>query len=337
MEHLGIKNRDALDTSGQPVVNRTSAASLQGFSVSFTDLLNRAGSRLEAGVNAISDRAGISSLTQRDDGPRDDLSADRNDDVDRAQPTERRDDHRDTDDFADARPDHRETGSRDPQNDHQNDRADASNADAAPRDNGHDTSDRGHRDDANTSNNDTSRADNSEASDADSGKGETQSQTADGQTDTSGEQTVSAGTDGSVNQAGSVEQAAQALLAHAVANPVSGQGQAKAQNANTVAGPSAIDADGKAAHTLELLRRDAAELAKALQDAGLQTDSGDLSFNLRGENAQADADGAGNGGTNGADAEDIQNADADEAPLPPDAVQPHRVGVRGLAGIDLTA
>ncbi|HEX6979957.1 MAG TPA: flagellar hook-length control protein FliK [Alphaproteobacteria bacterium] len=34
-------------------------------------------------------------------------------------------------------------------------------------------------------------------------------------------------------------------------------------------------------HTVELLQRDARDLARALQDAGLQTDSGSLSFNLR--------------------------------------------------------
>ncbi len=38
--------------------------------------------------------------------------------------------------------------------------------------------------------------------------------------------------------------------------------------------------------TLELLQRDSRSLEKALQDAGLQTDSGSLSFNLRGESGQ---------------------------------------------------
>ena len=35
--------------------------------------------------------------------------------------------------------------------------------------------------------------------------------------------------------------------------------------------------------TLELMQRDARGLERALQDAGLKTDSGSLSFNLRGE------------------------------------------------------
>lgn len=43
------------------------------------------------------------------------------------------------------------------------------------------------------------------------------------------------------------------------------------------------------ADTLELLQRDARELERALQDAGLSTDSGSLSFNLRGEGSYADA------------------------------------------------
>jgi flagellar hook-length control protein FliK len=47
--------------------------------------------------------------------------------------------------------------------------------------------------------------------------------------------------------------------------------------------------------TFELLQRDARGLEKALQDAGLKTDSGSLSFNLKGEsehNAAARREGA---------------------------------------------
>ena len=40
--------------------------------------------------------------------------------------------------------------------------------------------------------------------------------------------------------------------------------------------------------TLELLQRDARGLERALQDAGLRTDSGSLSFGLRGENRNPD-------------------------------------------------
>ncbi|MHA1152074.1 MAG: flagellar hook-length control protein FliK [Alphaproteobacteria bacterium] len=47
--------------------------------------------------------------------------------------------------------------------------------------------------------------------------------------------------------------------------------------------------------TFELLQRDARGLEKALQDAGLKTDSGSLSFNLRGESEQDATAGAGTG------------------------------------------
>ncbi len=43
--------------------------------------------------------------------------------------------------------------------------------------------------------------------------------------------------------------------------------------------------------TFELLQRDARGLEKALQDAGLKTDSGSLSFNLKGEDEQDTASG----------------------------------------------
>ena len=51
-----------------------------------------------------------------------------------------------------------------------------------------------------------------------------------------------------------------------------------------------VTADTK--DTLEALQRDAKGLEKALLDAGLNTESGDLSFNLRGENAHAEDDGS---------------------------------------------
>lgn len=51
-----------------------------------------------------------------------------------------------------------------------------------------------------------------------------------------------------------------------------------------------VTADNK--DTLDLLQRDARELERALQDAGLQTDSGSLSFNLRGQGDQAPEDGS---------------------------------------------
>jgi hypothetical protein len=54
--------------------------------------------------------------------------------------------------------------------------------------------------------------------------------------------------------------------------------------------------------TLDLLQRDAKALERALQDAGLQTGSGSLSFNLRdssGQNGGAAQNGTGTGGSGG--------------------------------------
>ncbi|WP_298364693.1 flagellar hook-length control protein FliK [Azospirillum sp.] len=64
-----------------------------------------------------------------------------------------------------------------------------------------------------------------------------------------------------------------------------------------------IGADGRVsamvavekAQTLELLQRDSRGLERALQDAGLQTDSNSLSFSLRGDGNQSQGDGNGNG------------------------------------------
>ncbi|MFQ5765087.1 MAG: flagellar hook-length control protein FliK [Rhodospirillales bacterium] len=52
-----------------------------------------------------------------------------------------------------------------------------------------------------------------------------------------------------------------------------------------------VTADSR--ETLELLQKDSRELQRALQEAGLRTDAGDLNFNLRGQDGQ-DADGGGN-------------------------------------------
>lgn len=64
-----------------------------------------------------------------------------------------------------------------------------------------------------------------------------------------------------------------------------------------------IGADGRVsamvavekAQTLELLQRDSRGLERALQDAGLQTDSNSLNFSLRGDGNQSQGDGNGNG------------------------------------------
>jgi flagellar hook-length control protein FliK len=56
--------------------------------------------------------------------------------------------------------------------------------------------------------------------------------------------------------------------------------------------------------TLNLLQRNSGELQQALRDAGLQTDTGSLSFNLRGEQQQPGSQGQQSGSLAGATPED---------------------------------
>jgi flagellar hook-length control protein FliK len=68
--------------------------------------------------------------------------------------------------------------------------------------------------------------------------------------------------------------------------------------------------------TLELLQRDARELARSLQDAGLRADTGSLSFNLRGQNQNhAQLDGPSVPGLHGNTGNGVDLA-GDAAPLP---------------------
>jgi flagellar hook-length control protein FliK len=60
--------------------------------------------------------------------------------------------------------------------------------------------------------------------------------------------------------------------------------------------------------TLETLRRDASELQKALQQGGIDLGSGDLAFNLRGEQGQTADGGDGNAGAPSAAAEEAADA-----------------------------
>jgi len=75
-----------------------------------------------------------------------------------------------------------------------------------------------------------------------------------------------------------------------------------------------ITADSK--DTMELLKNDSRDLQRALQEAGLQTDAGDLSFNLRGQEGQ---EGEGNGNHANVQPEDEEFADID-TPIVEDAV-----------------
>jgi flagellar hook-length control protein FliK len=71
--------------------------------------------------------------------------------------------------------------------------------------------------------------------------------------------------------------------------------------------------------TLDLLQRDARGLERALQEAGVKTDSGSLNFNLRGqghEQQNANDGGAGRGGTAAARGAGQVAEAAEPAPAP---------------------
>jgi flagellar hook-length control protein FliK len=61
--------------------------------------------------------------------------------------------------------------------------------------------------------------------------------------------------------------------------------------------------------TLDLLQRDARGLERALQEAGVKTDSGSLSFNLRGQGQNQEQQAGGNGGAGRTTADARQNSD----------------------------
>ena len=69
--------------------------------------------------------------------------------------------------------------------------------------------------------------------------------------------------------------------------------------------------------TVELLQRDARELARSLQDAGLRTDAGSLSFNLRGQNqGQANGSQSGTPQHAGSDSSSGTDLPAEAMPMP---------------------
>ena len=68
--------------------------------------------------------------------------------------------------------------------------------------------------------------------------------------------------------------------------------------------------------TVELLQRDARELARSLQDAGLRTDTGSLSFNLRGQNQNQAQNGTGAAGSHPGLGNNAGDLTGDAAPLP---------------------
>ena len=93
-----------------------------------------------------------------------------------------------------------------------------------------------------------------------------------------------------------------------------------------------VTADNK--DTLDLLQKDARELERALQDAGLQADSGSLSFGLR--ERHADGGGRGNGNGNGWNGDDGDlTADADDGLA--DAASPYSGGIISDDRVDIRA
>jgi|GEM_PF-5212887 len=87
------------------------------------------------------------------------------------------------------------------------------------------------------------------------------------------------------------------------------------------------------AETVELLQRDARELQRALQAAGLDVDSGDLSFELGGGDADADRDGESQAAGAGRDLGARDGDDADRFAPPPT----HRWRMATPGGVDMLA
>jgi flagellar hook-length control protein FliK len=88
-----------------------------------------------------------------------------------------------------------------------------------------------------------------------------------------------------------------------------------------------VTADNK--DTLDLLRKDSNDLQKALENAGLQMDSGDMTFNLRGDENETASDEDQNSGR-GVKDEDLTNTDLDDLILAQeiDVISDTRVDVR---------
>jgi flagellar hook-length control protein FliK len=86
--------------------------------------------------------------------------------------------------------------------------------------------------------------------------------------------------------------------------------------------------------TLELLKSDARGLERALRDAGLKADSGNLSFSLRGHDTAARDEGGSAPRTSGAETGDLE--DGSEPSASPDATYPQG-GIMPDGRIDIRA
>ena len=82
------------------------------------------------------------------------------------------------------------------------------------------------------------------------------------------------------------------------------------------------------ADTLDLLQRDARDLTRALQDAGLRADTNDLQFSLREQTAEHRERRASGGTASGAASLDDAAAEAESMPAWTPTVRPGRVAIR---------
>ena len=85
--------------------------------------------------------------------------------------------------------------------------------------------------------------------------------------------------------------------------------------------------------TLEMLRRDSDQLSKALQDAGLDMQSGDLNYNLKGQEDGNKQEHVASGNTGGEEVED----DTLESETLDTALAAHEMGVLHNGRIDVRA
>ena len=93
-----------------------------------------------------------------------------------------------------------------------------------------------------------------------------------------------------------------------------------------------VTADNK--DTLDLLRRDSAELQKSLQDAGMDLDSGDLTFNLRGQEGET---AEGDESNSGMPADDDVAGDGTDETAVDEAVAANNTGLLANGRIDVRA
>ncbi len=126
MDQVALKSKNYADPIHTAQGARDAVASLGGFSVNFSDILAKAGRRIETNVNGLSDHADLARAQDRPDEPRPDETYDTRRD-DRPRDAERDVEHRPhADDRRDNRADDHRPAHRDDRADHAADRRDAS-------------------------------------------------------------------------------------------------------------------------------------------------------------------------------------------------------------------